>query len=719
MLLTFLIIDHLGYLRIFSEMNDPRLKYKFGTWKTSGEKEKVDKDLPDFTEAEKNHLSFSSSRNNEKIEFPRKHEKIKTAFPDFLIKEQKKINSSPKDTEKTGFSLKEKLDLPDARKKIQILIHNPKESNHALGKESKTAKLFKKRRLSIFQRPTEEQTTLIVGSNDESDFDSQRTIPVLDSIKSEFVDSEVTKIASQNTDKSNNISGVSFLDMTESSIDLESTVITISSGGSPLKSPCLENICEEIIQPARKLRNRTVTPTIETSSVKRRRQCAIGIVYNENEKRSASPQKKISKKSNDNSVNEIPKHVPEEIETIFYKIVCNIGYAFVKIGADNVIWYKCFIAGCKFKFMNLNQFEKHIGQFHSDVTWNGFCNACEKVITCFNTKSIETELVHFKMEHVDKEIINANNNEVQQPMKTASNADDKKKEEGSAKQIKNNRQLSPTSSGFKHMNIERFFKNMQPINLRPWLTSYYSKENAAAAMMLTQNTLAALFKCMFKRCTFYSSSKEIFEKHLKLHQPNLDVMICSYCSFYSASIDSFLGHIEREHKNDIFQCCFCFYRSLNPQNLYTHISHYHPNHAHTIIETLPHKELVAAENAVKNAACSFENVMHAAQKFECFVCKQFFFFYADFEMHIQTHAEGSKECHVCYKTIDVKDSLAHSLDCLKRGKHQCLFCTFGCNSFKDINLHLADLHPSKVPYFCDRSACPDGVIFFVLTIIIY
>lgn len=125
-------------------------------------------------------------------------------------------------------------------------------------------------------------------------------------------------------------------------------------------------------------------------------------------------------------------------------------------------------------------------------------------------------------------------------------------------------------------------------NLRPWCINNDTKK-------CKMKTLAqyALYKCMNQWCTYATDSKENWKIHMDEHifllfelmrmeliggkddvyQVKLAKFhVCHYCGD-----DSETEHMETEHRGSIFQCSYCFYRTIEIDNLILHMEKYHSN----------------------------------------------------------------------------------------------------------------------------------------------
>lgn len=125
-------------------------------------------------------------------------------------------------------------------------------------------------------------------------------------------------------------------------------------------------------------------------------------------------------------------------------------------------------------------------------------------------------------------------------------------------------------------------------HVKQWISEKWTKP---AVSVITQ---FALFKCMHTQCRFSTHSKEDMEMHMNHHLALIDVIHsadgtldrtireeqikfrdCSYCDFTAHSNKELLDHVLAEHEQCIFQCAYCFYRSIEVDNIALHYDVHH------------------------------------------------------------------------------------------------------------------------------------------------
>lgn len=123
--------------------------------------------------------------------------------------------------------------------------------------------------------------------------------------------------------------------------------------------------------------------------------------------------------------------------------------------------------------------------------------------------------------------------------------------------------------------------------LRPWL------ENCNARKPLNIIAQYALFKCMHRECFFATDSEEKWTSHMVEHLKLIDILSqkkwlsnetrskhiqfreCPYCDTGSKANYQVTAHIESEHRRCIFQCAFCYFRSVEIDGIVLHYDIFH------------------------------------------------------------------------------------------------------------------------------------------------
>lgn len=129
--------------------------------------------------------------------------------------------------------------------------------------------------------------------------------------------------------------------------------------------------------------------------------------------------------------------------------------------------------------------------------------------------------------------------------------------------------------------------------LKPWTKCINTKTAPAEAKLKRECSLVALFKCMAIGCIFTTSDKDKMLEHLYNHedflvqqasyskhhsnQDDSSWLECCYCEEIPGSCTTLVDHIIAEHAKSIFQCLYCFYRSVDQKNVASHLKRYHCN----------------------------------------------------------------------------------------------------------------------------------------------
>lgn len=248
-----------------------------------------------------------------------------------------------------------------------------------------------------------------------------------------------------------------------------------------------------------------------------------------------------------------------------------------------------------------------------------------------------------------------------------------------------------------------------PDLLRPWLKRKLKKYLMPTTRFL--NNVAAIvasYKCTSPRCSFFTSDKQLFCTHLKLHEIHLpgdrDYMNCAYCDCIFSDTDnpdSLVQHINNEHCYDKYQCKYCFYRSCVSLNVINHQKIFHPMKQKSVYE-LP---IDTNRNYEQELATIKKSRTKFVPPLVCVKCGAKFYLFPKLTAHMQSHGLNIKtKCTKCSEVSDLSNIHKHLINCHKLGLYQCLFCNFGTNTFETIVNHIGSNHPSKPPIYCERSS---------------
>lgn len=126
--------------------------------------------------------------------------------------------------------------------------------------------------------------------------------------------------------------------------------------------------------------------------------------------------------------------------------------------------------------------------------------------------------------------------------------------------------------------------------IKPW-TECMNKKSEIAILQLTRDaSLVALYKCMAIDCIFTTNDPDSMLQHLNNHETFISEQMaspsnvysdsdswleCAYCDNIADSCKLLVDHIRNIHSSSIYQCAYCFYRSVESANVYSHLNHYH------------------------------------------------------------------------------------------------------------------------------------------------
>lgn len=254
-----------------------------------------------------------------------------------------------------------------------------------------------------------------------------------------------------------------------------------------------------------------------------------------------------------------------------------------------------------------------------------------------------------------------------------------------------------------------------PDCLRPWLKSESLKNSEQAkAMLNSKEALAATYKCMSTTCSFFTIDRELFLKHLSLHEKftvsdKQNFLACSYCKFVAKKPASLADHVDNEHCHDQFQCNYCFYRACTVFSVTTHQSLFHQFQPSIILECDLIKPRDTRAHLEKVAQLRAEYVPPMI----CVFCRGIFFVMQAFKEHLFRHSDEPiqhAQCVKCGKKATNLQVRGHLEGCHGIGTFQCVYCSFGTESFDKLNNHIVNKHASKIPVYCERvwNENPDG-----------
>lgn len=283
--------------------------------------------------------------------------------------------------------------------------------------------------------------------------------------------------------------------------------------------------------------------------------------------------------------------------------------------------YHCYIGDCDFLSIgNISSLSNHLRTKHTEA-WTGYCHACDEQILNGNF-SLKKEFDHLVAFHVPTSPTDAKLRakvaeltkppeeppaESSTPPKIRIRRFSGDKLSGATESAPLTLVPSPSQPRFviplapnPHVN----FPPKGPIDqglvpsagvsenpLKPWTNSMNTKSTAAEMKLKRDCSLIALFKCMAIDCIFTTSDKEAMAQHLSNHEESAtdsfnchssdpddsSWLECCYCDEVLGSCKMLVDHIISEHGTSIFQCPYCFYRSVDRQNVNSHLKRYHSN----------------------------------------------------------------------------------------------------------------------------------------------
>lgn len=282
--------------------------------------------------------------------------------------------------------------------------------------------------------------------------------------------------------------------------------------------------------------------------------------------------------------------------------------------------FNCFIGNCDFlSISNPKSLSNHLRQKHATERWDGNCIACNKQIMNYGKYSLMKEYDHMIDFHVPnnnpplKSIVRAPEPPKQhvEPLKPVDPPKPIEKPMIRLRRLSGDKLSGSTSIPLNPISIPTqptifttssassipiMQHQIEPApecdnHLKPWTKCLNTKSIQAETKLKRDYSLMALFKCMANDCIFTTSDKDKMLEHLYNHedfivqqasysthhniQDDNSWLECCYCEEIPGSCGTLVQHIINEHATSIFQCPYCFYRSVDRQNVSSHLKYYH------------------------------------------------------------------------------------------------------------------------------------------------
>lgn len=365
--------------------------------------------------------------------------------------------------------------------------------------------------------------------------------------------------------------------------------------------------------------------------------------------------------------------------------------------ATSAIGFRCFIGQCQLQDIDEDVFRKHLKTEHPEVEWNSICTACCSDVGTKATRSILDELEHLLISHSDRDCLKN-----KEPLVITEELEDQT--QIAATEVLDDKEDSPDEFD----EFTKLFPEEASQELQPWIQASSTKSEAVTARMKKFECLVALFKCMESRCSFSTTSESDFAKHLKTHKgSDAGRTSCAYCTFKAANRKSLISHIKTDHRRDRFICRYCFYRSAAKENVFSHTMFYHLMEPTAFESESMHINVDFKRKLRRLTEKSDRKAIVPVLRCPLCTIPRSFKNIVDLEMHWKTNHEfaTSFQCTKCKETVARESMSDHFETCLKVGTWQCVYCRFGSNVIIHFRMHLADKHPSKIPFVCVRKHC--------------
>ncbi|XP_055299346.1 uncharacterized protein LOC129566958 [Sitodiplosis mosellana] len=266
--------------------------------------------------------------------------------------------------------------------------------------------------------------------------------------------------------------------------------------------------------------------------------------------------------------------------------------------------------------------------------------------------------------------------------------------------------------------------------VKQWISEKWTKPTISIISQF------ALFKCMHSQCRFSSSSKEDMESHMEHHLALIDVLQdsadgtldktvrgeqikfrdCSYCDFNAHSNKEILDHVLVEHEQCIFQCAYCFYRSVEVDNITLHYDVHHAKEEREIYLCGDVREFREQDREM------LQEDVGKIPKIQCGQddCLEEYGTFDDLFHHLDNeHPNNANyKCKYCDATVSHQQIQSH-LNAHNFWEFECIYCkSFGDNDILKLRNHLSLEHSSKFSFAATRRRMP-GVDLMADFIILY
>lgn len=163
------------------------------------------------------------------------------------------------------------------------------------------------------------------------------------------------------------------------------------------------------------------------------------------------------------------------------------------------------------------------------------------------------------------------------------------------------------------LSIADYYRNIEghETMVRPWIDGDYAAKPSLA--LITQ---FALYKCMHTNCIFSTDDDDHWAAHMVDHIKFMDVLDangwltnsvrsdqikfreCPYCPAEFGSNCEISDHIEDQHRRSIFQCAYCYYRTIEMDCIVMHYNQFHTDEHPEILMTGDSREFGQKEQEV-------------------------------------------------------------------------------------------------------------------------
>lgn len=168
--------------------------------------------------------------------------------------------------------------------------------------------------------------------------------------------------------------------------------------------------------------------------------------------------------------------------------------------------------------------------------------------------------------------------------------------------------------------MKKWNESAYTVDVRPWIIEDYAKKRNINTM-----SQYALYKCMHQWCIYATNSEQDWNNHMQRHIELMDALSkndlinnnnrselikfreCPYCGSEAQdkkhSAHQVCHHMDMHHLRNTIQCAFCFYRTIETDNIVLHMKTYHSDAGREILIYDVHREFQQKDEEILRDGC--------------------------------------------------------------------------------------------------------------------